>query len=58
MDALNGMIILDTRMFDKLERLAPHHGVQDLRKPRTLSKNIKIPAPVITTIGAWVHEGR
>ena len=57
-DALNGMLILDYRMKKLLDRLAPHHGVLDLKKPRTLSKNIKIPAPVTTTISAWVHEGR
>jgi len=52
------MLILDHRMHARLERLAPHHGVLDLKKPRTISKNVKIPAQVISTIGAWVHEGR
>ena len=57
-DALNGMLILDARMYHKLQRLAPHHGVLDLTRPRTLSRNIQIPAQVVSTIGAWVHEGR
>lgn len=57
-DALNGMLILDNDMYQKLQRLAPHHGVLDLKKPRTLSNNIQIPAPVISTISDWVHRNR
>lgn len=56
-DALNGIVVLDRRMYQALERLAPHLGILDTRMPRTLSKNGIIPAPVISTIGAWLHEG-
>ncbi len=58
MDALNGMLILDEHMDEKLRRLEPHLGILDQKKPRTLSKNGQIPAPIITTISGWVHEGR
>lgn len=54
-DALNVLIVLDDRMYERAARLAPHLGVLDLKKPRALSKNIVIPPPVITTISAWVH---
>jgi hypothetical protein len=56
-DALNGILVLDHRMYEALSRLQPHLGLLDTRKPRTLSKNGIIPAPVITTMSAWVHEG-
>lgn len=56
-DALNGMIILDEVMYNELQRLAPHLGVLDLQRPRTLSKNIAIPAPVLATIGNWMYDG-
>ena len=58
MDALNLSLILDDKLYQSAKRLQPHLGVLDLRSPRTLSKNIMIPAPVITTISGWVHEGR
>lgn len=52
------MLILDDVHYNALQRLAPHHGVLDLKKPRTLSNNILIPAPVISTMSSWVHENR
>lgn len=54
MDALNGMIILDRRMYERMSRLAPHLGVMDLKKNREVSRNIIIPAPVIDTVGSWM----
>lgn len=57
-DALNLSLILDEKMHKAAERLAPHLGVLDLKSPRTTSNNIMIPAPVISTISNWVHEGR
>lgn len=58
LDQLNGMLILDDALYVKLQRLAPHLGILDLKKPRALSRNGKVPAPVMTTVSAWVHEGR
>ena len=56
LDALNGLIILDDEMYQKLRRLEPHTGVLDLEKPRTVSSNLKLPAPVLGTIGNWLHR--
>lgn len=56
-DALNGLIILDEVMYQNLQRLAPHLGVLDLQRPRTLSKNIALPAPVLSTISNWMYDG-
>lgn len=56
-DALNGMIILDTYMFDKLQRIAPHLGVFDLLTPHRVSGKIDIPGPVKSTIAAWMRDG-
>lgn len=55
MDALNGMLILDRRMYERMKALEPHTGVLDLDTPRTLSSNIQIPAPTVSTISNWVH---
>jgi len=56
-DALNGIVVLDRHMYAALSRLAPHVAILDTRTPRTLSKNVIIPAPVISTTIAWLHEG-
>ena len=58
MDALNGMLILDTEMNNHLLRLAPHLGVLDLDKPRSISKYIVIPGPVLATISNWMYDGK
>ena len=55
-DALNGMLILDQKQFEHMQRLAPHHGVLDLTRPNKISRNIKLPPPVVSTMSAWVHE--
>ena len=56
MDALNGMLILDRAMYHQLKRLEPHLGVLDLKRPRTLSKNIALPPPIVSTIAGWMYE--
>lgn len=56
-DALNGLIILDEYMFDKLQRLSPHLGVYDLLTPHTVSTKIDIPGPVKSTIANWLRDG-
>lgn len=50
------MLILDTEMHDKLRALAPHMGALDLKKPRQISRNLGIPAPVIATAANWISE--
>ena len=56
MDALNGIIILDLKTLKRLDRLKPHLYVLDLRKPRKVSGYVKLPAPVISTIGNWLDN--
>ena len=56
-DALNGMIILDHDMYCRMQRFAPHLGVLDLDRPRSISKNIVIPPPVLSTISNWMYKG-
>lgn len=53
-DELNMLLILDKAMHDNLSRLAPHTGALDLERPYAVSGNLKIPAPVISTIGNWL----
>lgn len=55
-DALNGMVILDEKMYQQFQRLAPHHGVMDLTRPYKISRNIKLPPQVVSTIGAYVQR--
>lgn len=57
-DALNGMLILDNDFAEKMERFAPHLSVLDLRKPRTISKAVTIPAPAVVTMSNWLAEGQ
>lgn len=57
-DQLNGMLILDLETAKRLERLQPHHNVLDLQKPRALSRDIALPAPVLATISNWLYEDR
>jgi len=54
--ALNVILILDKDMYDKLQRLAPHLGVLDLMAPRTISNNVKLPGPVVSTIADWLSR--
>ena len=50
------MIILDHGMYEKIQRLAPHLGVLDLQKPRTISNILALPAQVLATISNWMYE--
>jgi hypothetical protein len=56
-DALNGQLALDHKTSDALSRMDPHLGVMDLNRPFTVSRNIALPAPTLSTIGAWILEG-
>jgi hypothetical protein len=55
-DQLNGMVVLDDYMWEHLSRLAPHLGVMDLMRPHTISRNIALPVPVLSTINAWLAD--
>lgn len=57
-DQLNGLIILDNRLWEKVHAAhAPHMGFMDLMRPRTVSRNAAIPAPVLSTTNAWLAGG-
>lgn len=56
-DELNMLLILDHYTHDRLSRLAPHLSVLDLERPRSVSRNIKMPSPVLVTIGNWLTNG-
>lgn len=55
-DALNFMLLLDHRMSRRLSRMAPHLTVLDANKPRSFSKAMKMPEPIITTMAAFINE--
>lgn len=54
-DALNIILIPDKRIYERVKRLEPHLTALDLRKPRAISSNLSMPAPVITTISNWLQ---
>jgi len=56
-DALNGQPCLDNDIAEKMKRLEPHLGAMDLNKPWRVSRNLGMPTPVLSTIGAWIDEG-
>jgi len=55
-DELNIILILDKDMHDKLSRLQPHLGTLDLNRPRRISSNLSMPAPVLSTICNWLEQ--
>jgi hypothetical protein len=57
-DQLNGTLSIDNYTADELESLAPHKSVFDLNSPRSVSKNLSIPKPVVSTIANWMHSWR
>lgn len=57
MDALNGILILDANMAIGLEKLASHYAVMDMHRPWTLSGDIALPGPLLSTIDHWLTSG-
>lgn len=55
-DALNGMIMLDEKMYAASERLGSHTSVLDLEVPRTISNTLALPPPVISTLSRWMFS--
>ncbi len=51
------MLILDNEMRQYMDRLAPETGVFDLTSARKVSANILIPAPLVSTMAAYMQEG-
>ncbi len=56
--ALNGTPLLSRKLERAFRVLAPHEGVLDLDRPRTMSKNQAMPPPVASTIANWLHRGK
>ena len=56
-DALNGQLMLDHQTNRKFSRTDPHFGVMDLNRPFRVSRNVKFPTPMLSTVGAWIAEG-
>jgi hypothetical protein len=58
MDELNLELILDAAMHKHMVRLSPHLTALDLNQPRRVSRNLKIPNPVLSTIGNYLKHQR
>ena len=56
LDELNGLLIIDEYMWTRLELLAPSYSLYDLHKPRAVSKNMNLPAPLISSMSHWANE--
>lgn len=56
-DEMNIWLIPDHTTYRKLSRLAPHLYALDMNRPRNISGYLKLPAPVVQTIGNWLDEG-
>lgn len=54
-DELNLCLLLDQVKHDAFGRLAPHLSVLDTDKPRSVSRNITMPPPVLVTMGNWLR---
>ncbi len=53
-DQLNLMALNDVKMTEATKLIRPHNGVLDINKPRSLSGNITIPAPMLSTLGNYL----
>lgn len=45
-------------MWERAKRNSPYTGVLDLNKPRSISNNLKLPTPILSGIGNWLHSKR
>lgn len=55
-DALNMLLITDDVMYRHFYNMSSHLGILDLHKPRAVSGIIDMPAPIASTICAWLDE--
>lgn len=53
-DQMAAMLMLDNRMSEATEGLAPHKSVIDSNKPRALTNLASMPKPVGATINNWL----
>lgn len=52
---MNLVLALDNQTSDDLSHLAPHKSMFNLNKARSLTSIARIPKPVASTIGNWLH---
>lgn len=57
-DALNGTLLLSNRLESSFRALAPHFGVLDLDRPRSMSRNQSLAPPVASTVSQWLQRGK
>jgi len=55
-DALNFTLLLDQKMENRFENLAPYMGVFSLESPREISGSLEMPKPVVGTIASWIED--
>lgn len=56
-DELNLTLLNDDEMRQKLTGLAPYMSAMDVSKPRSVSRNLLLPAPMIATLLNWMFKG-
>lgn len=52
---MNFMLAIDNLLAQELGHLDSDRGVMNLNQPRSTSKNISMPKPVVATISNWLH---
>jgi len=57
-DQLNGTLAIDHVTAEDLKNLAPYKSTHDLSAPRTISKNLSHPKPVVGTFAYWLECGK
>lgn len=57
-DELNGCLVLDKFTFQHLKRLSPYLGVMDLNRVGKVSKDLKMPAPMVSMLSRWANQSR
>lgn len=57
-DELNGCLVLDKFTLQHLKRLSPYLGVMDLNRVGKVSKDLKMPAPMVSMLSRWANQSR
>lgn len=57
-DELNLELTLDREMRQYAIRLAPHNYALDIDKPRRISPLLKMPGPILATLGNFLRVAR
>ncbi len=55
-DELNGCLVLDDFTLQRLKRLSPYLGVMDLNRVGKVSKDLKMPAPMVSMLSRWANQ--